>query len=304
MPTTTNLQFDGRLTDVAVQYRNEAFIADQVMPRKPVSKKEFTYKIYNKRDMFQIPVTNLEKNDEANEVNWDVTEATGTCKGHGLKHFVSQDDIDNAETPFNALTDGVNIVMELLALAREKRVKDLVFTAANYGGNTTDIDGATDWNDLSNDADATIQAGIDACFLPPTHAVMGEDVWKKLRRNEVLIAIIRGTLSAQEVTAEEVARHYNLQGLLIGKAKYSTANPGQTAAFARLWTKDFALLRIDAPMMKDVVFGRTFEWRKPVVQRWDGPSKGTSGGIWVKPSESVIEYVTGADVGYLVKNAV
>ena len=74
MPDPLVIQADGRLTDVAVAYRNARFIADEVMPRKTVGRKKGEYVTYAKADRFTVPDLKTGPKSKPNEVDW----ATGT----------------------------------------------------------------------------------------------------------------------------------------------------------------------------------------------------------------------------------
>ena len=84
-------------------------------------------------DRFQFPPTLLGRKGEPNEVETSVTRATSSVDDYGLDDVVPQADIDAARgTPYNPLAAAVELVTGLLLLDREKRVADLVTTAASY----------------------------------------------------------------------------------------------------------------------------------------------------------------------------
>ena len=230
--TTTELQFDGRLTNIAIQYKNPELIADLAIPQTPASKKTGKYKTYTKNERFTVPPTYVGPKSEPNEVAWSTSEGTFTCEDHGLQEFVSNEEIDNAEAPIQPQADTTEFVTNLVQLAKEKAVADAIFDASNYAaGNQADI--AAGWATLSDDALDDIETGIDACFIPPNIMVMGIETWRKLARNEKILAAVKGTLKPQSmksgsitvpaVNQQEFAEYLGLDAVLIGRARINTA---------------------------------------------------------------------------------
>lgn len=312
------LQFDGRLTNIATQYKNGDYIGDLVVPPTPVGHKKFTYKQYSKNERFTLPTSLVGRSGTPNEVDYGVTEATGTCADHGYEGFVANDDMDNAETPLSPMADQAEFVRDKLMLDHEKRVADFVFNASNYAtANKIDIAGA--WATLSTDALTQLEVGIDACLVPPNVLVMGLPTWRKLARNEKILAAVKGTLAPQQikspggqttprVTIPELAEYLGLDAVLIGKAFINTANEGQAATFARVWDGTnagkggAALLRVKAGgALRDIVWGANFTWKGAQAFTYQ-TQRGARGGTMVRVTESHILTSVATDVGYLFQD--
>jgi len=312
MPSDKDLQFDGRLTNVAIQYQNPEYIADLVVPPTPVPNEKFTYKQYDKDERFTVPETLVGRKSVPAEVDWNVTEKTGTTKDYGDEVYVSQKDIDNADAPIAPLADATDLATQLIRLDHEKRIADEVFKATNYG-TTIDIAGA--WATLSTDALTQLEVGIDTCFVSPNVMVMGIETWRKLARNEKVLAAVKGTLAPQAlktgsvgvpaVNQEELASYLGLDAVLVGRARINTAKKGQTASYKRVWdgtnaTKGgAALLRVKAgAALRNVVWGANFTWKqRQAFTR--GTEKGAYGGQYVRVIESMTFHLVASDVGYL-----
>jgi len=317
MPTVGEMQFDGRLTNMSVQYTNPEYIADLAVPILSVPKKTGKYKTYAKDERFTVPPSYVGPKGDPNEVEWSTSEGTFTCEDHGFKEFISQEEIDDADVPLQPMADTTNFVTDLTMLAKEKRVADAVFNASNYAaGNQVDI--AAGWATLSDDALTDIETGIDACFLPPTIMVMGLPTWRKLARNEKILAAVKGTLKPQaikaggvaapEVNAQELAEYLGLEAVLIGRARINTAKKGQTASYSRVWDGTnsgkggAALLRVKQnPGTRDVIWGAHMHWKQRQVFTYPD-TRGAFGGTVVRVVESNVVKVVCTDVGYLFKD--
>jgi len=315
MPTVESLQFDGHLTSIALQYNNPEFIGDLVLPPIAVPRKQGKYKIYNKPDRFTVPDTTVGPKSQPNEVDFGVSEGTFACADEGLQEFVSNEEIDNAESPITPLADAVENTTALMMLAKEIDIATAVHTAANYA-TTLDLNGS--WATLTNDILAQIVTAMDACFMPPNVMVMGLPTWRAVSRNEKVLAAVKGTLMPQNlnkgklsmpwVNQEELAQFLGLDAVLVGRAKKNTAAEGQTPAYGVVWdgtnaTKGgAAFLRVKTAAVKDVVWGAQFSWKGVQVMTRES-ARGAFGGQEIRVVESRIIKSVSTDVGYLFIDA-
>ncbi len=318
MPPVSSLQFDGRLSNVAVQYQNAEYIGEMVLPSTPVEKKQGKFKQYDKDERFTVPPSLVGPKSIPNEVDWNVSEKAYDCDDYGLEIFVSNEEIDNADAPIQPLSDATEQVTGLVQLDKEVAIANTVFNANNYNaGNQKDIAGA--WATLSNDALTDIEAGIDACFMPPNIMVMGIETWRKLSRNSAILAAVKGTLAPQQikggggaakpaVNIQELAEYLGLDAVLVGSARRNSTKKGQAASYKRVWdgptaTKGgAALLRVSAgSALRDVVWGANFAWKQRQAFTRDDV-KGAYGGKMIRVVETYDLNIIAKDVGYLFKD--
>ena len=152
MATQAPFPVNTSLTAIALSYRNNALIADQVAPRVPVATDSFKYFKFTKDEGFTIPDTKIGRKSEANEVEFGGTEVTDSTADYGLKDAVPLQDIRNAEgTPFDPLAQASLNVSRLVQLDREVRVAGIVFNASNYAsGNKATLTTTGQWSDYTN----------------------------------------------------------------------------------------------------------------------------------------------------------
>lgn len=318
MPEPTDLQFQPGLSNVAIQYSNPEYIADLVVPPTPVTKKKDKFKKYDKDERFTIPSTLVGPKSIPNEVEWSVSEDSFECVDYGLEEFVSTEDIDNADAPIQPMSDTTEFVTNLVLLDKEKQVADAVFNANNYGANNqTDIAGG--WATLSDDVLTDLEVGIDACFMPPNVLALGIETWRKVARNEKILAAVKGTLAPQSIKSPggvampavnqaELAAYLGLDAVLVGRARINTAKKGQTASYSRVWDGTnsgkggAALLRVmPNPTRKEVVSFANFNWKQRQTFTRE-TARGAFGGKMVRVVESRVLKVVSTDVGYLFKD--
>lgn len=297
---------DTRLTAIALGYRNASFIADMVAPRVPVPTEEFRYSEFTIDEMFNIPNTMVGRKSETNDVEFTSTEKSGMTHDWGLSDKVPQKDIDNAKTnpSFDPLGVATTGTMELVALAREKRVADMCQNAANYN-HTAALTGADKFSDLDSDAANIILEALEVPLVRPNQMTLGRKDWFNLRRNRSLIQHVKGDLDAAGIaTKMQIAEVLELENIHIGEARYNTANKGQAMSLSRLWggSVSFQYNKPFANLTRDVTFITTaqFQDRVSYTEQLKPGRAGLRGGLRVTVGEQLNELIIAKEAGYLL----
>lgn len=302
-------------TAIALAYMNRAFIADQVLPRMPVTARTFKWDLRTKEDLFQLANTRVGRKGTPNEVEFTATEQSASVSDYGLDDVVPQEDIEsaNGKPGLDPLGRAVEGVAELIALDREKRVSDLVFAAATYpAANKTTLSGTTQWSDFVNsDPIAAILAAKEAGLVDYNVLVISSQVALKLRQHPKVVAALLpaggNAATGGIVGLQAMADLFEVNQVLVGRAWYNTAKSGQTASMGRIWGKHAALLRI-VPAAgvrgNDITFGGTAAFGTRIAGTIPEPKVGLRGGQRVRVGESLKELVMASDAGYFFENAV
>jgi hypothetical protein len=150
-------------TAIAMAYNNRSVIADSVLPRSPVGKKEFVYYVASQADAYTLPDTKVSRRSSPNQVEFSASSTPGFCQDYGLDDTIPQDDIDNAPPNFDPQGARRCALTNLILLDREVRVANLVFNTASYAaGLTSTLAGVTQWSDYTNsDPVAAIMNALD-----------------------------------------------------------------------------------------------------------------------------------------------
>ena len=90
MPLRNQIHTDQLLSNVAVKYRNEQYIAEEICPRLPVRKDSDLFRVYDRN--FRIPETSRANKGLANEHTFEVSTASYVLQNHALKDYVSEHD--------------------------------------------------------------------------------------------------------------------------------------------------------------------------------------------------------------------
>jgi hypothetical protein len=308
-----------RLTSIALTYRNEKMIADQVLPRVPVESQTFKYSQFTQADAFTVPDTKVGPKSAVNEIDWTATEASASTQDYALEDLIPGYDVQAAQAaqlaqgvmPIDPQARSTELITSLLELDRETRAAGLVFNAATYpAANKSTLAGVTQWSDYTNSNPVTaILTAMDGMLVRPNSLVLGQAVWTILRQHpKVVQAILGNTNNAGVVNQQQVADLLEIDNLLIGKGWSNSAKRGQTPTMARLWGKFASLLYIDpnASSAKGAItFGITGQWGTRIAGTIENdPSIGMRGGTRVRVGEAVKELVLASDAGYLFSSAV
>ncbi len=316
MPLHSDVHVDRPLSNFAVEYRNEAFIASQVAPFVPVNNKSDTYMTYNKADKFSLPKDLRGPKDEANQITWGTSTGTYACLDRALKDFLSDAVIANSDAGINPQQRTVGLLTDLLLLGYEKRVADLVFGYGNYAttGNRVTLTGTDQFSDYAgSDPIGVIDTAKAACFVEPNTMIMGVAVYNKLKRHPALLAYVSGgatTNTPGMISLATMAEIFEIPRILIGKSKYNASMKGQTATYSKLWGSHVVVAFIDPAVTLDNLSAfKTFRWNQITtdagfkVRRYRDEKRG-GGGEEIEAEMSVDEAIICEDVAYIVKDAI
>lgn len=296
------------LTAIAIAYRNQSLIADEVLPRVPVGKQDFKYLKHAMAEGFTLPDTKVGRRSKPNDVEFSATEITASTEDFGLDDPVPQGDIENAPPNYDPLGRAVEGVMDLILLDREIRTANLVFNANTYGAsNKATLAGAAQFSDPTSDPIATVMNALDACIMRPSAMVIGRAAYSVLVRHPKIVKAVLGNAGDSGIARrQDIADLFELQKVLVGEGFVNTAKKGQAASMARVWGKHIALIYQNptADVSRGTTFGLTAQFGSRIAGAKADSDIGLKGGQRVRVGESVKELVTANDLGYFLQNAV
>ena len=297
---------DPALSNVSIKYTNDVFIADLVLPMVKVAKQTGKYYVYDKSNL-RVDKTARAAGSAANEIDFGVA-PTGTfaCDDHALKGFVADEIQDQADAALNPLVDETETVTEKLLLDREINAAALLTSTATLTQNVT-LATTAQWSDYSNSdpigdvrtARTTIHSNT---FKKPNTLILGKQAFDILIEHPQIIERIKYS-QLGVVTAELLARVFQVEKVIVGEAGQNTAVEGQTDSLSYIWGKN-AIVAYIAPQIriKMLTLGVTFTYSTRLVKRWrDEDREGTYVRIG---NDNYVQKIIAAAAGYLIKNCV
>lgn len=314
---------DAALTAVALGYRNSTAmrIADDVLPRLPVSAEKFKWTEYPISEAFNVPDARVGRRGRVQQLEFGGEEKTSEVIDYGLESSIPYSDVQ-AAADARARGDGVHdpvlhavaMLTDTIENIREARVAQMVTDIDTYAADKrVTLAGTSQWSDYDDsDPIAALKAGMEATLVyRPNTVVMGRPVWSKVSSHPKVVNAVKGNVTGSGIITIEQFRELmageGISRVLIGDAWTNTARPGQTPSLSRAWGKHCALIHLN-PMATveqgGVTFGFTAQYGSRIAGRIEDENIGLQGGLRVRTGERVREIVVAKDVGYLFRNAV
>lgn len=307
MPATSQIHIDQALTNLSVMYRNEAYIAEQVLPILPVTKRSDKYFLYRKEDFLSpsavaaggAPVSLRRPGSEAAEIDYSISTASYYAEEYAYRGLVTDAEAAVADNPLQPDMDQTIQLTERLMLDNETSVAALVANRANYptGSKVALTGGASgtsfaQYSSVNSDPFLTIKNGklavIQGIAREANTALFGVDTARTLADHPKVKDLVKYT-NQDALTMSGLPKVLRGMNVIEGATQKNTAAEGGGFSGANVWQADdgsaMALLfyRNPNPSLRAVSFGYTFEApdeatkaRGYAVRRWrEEKRKGT-----------------------------
>lgn len=300
---------DPVLTSTAIAYSNDVYIAEQIFPSFTVKKQSGKHFIYD-RGRFRINDNARGSGSNSNEVTLNLsTGQTYYADDHALRQFVTDEDVDNAETPTSPLIDATENVTEMHMVARENELATLLTSTSNLTQNTT-LAGTDQWSDYTNsdpigDVKTARQTIHSSIHINPNTLILGKEVFDVLAEHPQVIERVKYS-QLGVLTEELLARLFKIDRVIVGGAGKNTADEGQTDTMGYIWGKN-AIVAYIAPSVRPklMTLGLTYTWKQMQVERLRGSDEEDRKGTYVRVGNHYYDQqLVSALAGYLIKNAV
>lgn len=140
MPDIATVHIDRALTNVSLAYKNEGYIAEQVAPILPVTKRSDKYFVYSREAFLRSsgldpngrPLSIRRPTAEAAEVDYTLSTDNFFCEEMALSDLVPYEEIQNADEPLQPIMDAQEGLSERVMLDNEIATAYIAMNAANY----------------------------------------------------------------------------------------------------------------------------------------------------------------------------
>jgi len=243
----------------------------------------------------RIPVEELLKTADVrrnarggyNRSNFNFTEDSFATKEYGIEVPLDHNQAKMYRNYFDAELATSRLSRHLLKQAAEIRVADAVFNATTFSSYLTGV--SVEW---STHATATPIANVHAARLRfylrtglwPNAIIFNQIVRNNLAQCDEItdrIASLGAGNRSQpnDITNQKLAELFELEKVIVAGGTKNTAKEGQTAAFAPIWSSEYAMLTRIATSsdISEPCLGRTMHWdadgSQPggMVETYDSP---------------------------------
>lgn len=294
LPDGADLHVNTPLTNVSVAYfqNSDAYIADKIFPRVPVSKRSDLYWKYSKSDWRRTDAKKRAPGTESAGVGWNMDTDVYYCDVYAVHKDIDDQTRANADSNFKLDADATKFITGQLLLKRDLDWADTYFTTGVWDTEYTGVASTPtsgqflQWDlsssdPLSDETDFAIDfrqlVGFDMNFM-----VLGADVWKALKNHPAILDRVKYTQRGV-VTKDLVASFFDLPQLRVCYATVA-AGPQINDAVSQdaAATYDFIVpskgvllgYAPDSPSLQTPSAGYTFAW--------SGYSAGNAEGLRIK----------------------
>lgn len=275
MAQLKGLHIDRFLTNLSLQYKNQAFVNEVLFPVVMVEYESDLVPVYDQAMLFTVYETRRADGSRSNEVDWKLAPSLRyTCEQYALKDIVTDRQRRNADTPLTVEIDTMEFVQDSLDLEKEYRAAQLARNAANYvPTNVAALSGTSQWSDYANSDPLQdikrAQAQIfKASRMMANTIIFPYQVALTLSYHPKILDLIKYTHADILQNDTQLPKKLFGMNVVVAGAGYNTANKGQPINIDDVWGKDVIFAYVEsAPKIKSISFGKTFRVTK-YVRKW------------------------------------
>jgi hypothetical protein len=276
MPSLNQLHVDEALTQISVAYRNQAFVAEEVMPVVPVMKKNDVFFRFSKQH-FRSYMDAYSAGQRAQQIEVDLdSRGFYMADGHALEDSITDDERDQADPGAQLEVEKTEKLTNIIALNEEIHLFTSIITPGNITQNST-LSGTAQWSDYINSDPVgevllqrrTVQQQIGDF---PNYLLMSQPVMDTLANHPRILDRVKYTANGarNQLDEQDLARVFKVDKVLVSAALYQTSNEGEADNLGYIMGKNAMLFyRPPRPGLRVPTFGYTFFWAKRSgVLRW------------------------------------
>tara|TARA_Y100000310_G_scaffold260401_1_gene269311 strand:- start:838 stop:1776 length:939 start_codon:yes stop_codon:yes gene_type:complete len=310
-PKVSDVHLAAAMSGFSVMRGQHRFVGNLLLPMMRVNKT--TDKFFTDGDEhFFLHPTEMGETGVANEIDYTLSNTTYVTIGHGLRAFVSDEVVREADQPLRPERRANRLLEMAMAITLEQDIATVMGTGGNYAsGHTTTLSGTNLWTDDANsdpigDIDTGIKTVSDNNMERPNVMVIGNAVWNTLKNHSQLIERVKYQGSRQDIARVDLAAISDLFGIptvVVGHARKFTHNEGGTETLANIWDDDVFITFTEGPRPESAAFGKVF-WNISQTDRYRQRDKGLMGGTYIQRVMKRVITVTKSTGAYAILNAV
>lgn len=267
MQTQTGAIVSKLLTDVSNGYFPTGFIAEQILPPVYVAQTTGLVGKYTNNHLRIVTTIHTGKGPYRQLEAITVSSDTYSIEDHGLHDIITENDMRNFESPFDAEEDST-IALTLAHLIGKEYGLASTLTDPTVITQGTTLSGNSQYSNLDH-ADSTPLADKivadnaieDAVGGPSNTAIMSMKVFRYLSRHKDILGALGYTkYPPMGVSQAQLATVLQVERVLVSDAMYNAAVEGQSDDLQPIWGKDLIYARIFPPALRQKTLG--FEFRK------------------------------------------
>lgn len=268
------LHVDAHLTNLAINYRPQEFVADQIAPIVPVSKQRDTYPVYSRAEAFAVEDAKRAPGGRAKRITRSVGSSFYQAENYALGLDWTIEDEVNVDVAYRAMTAAgkAAYLQGKLFLGYEKRVLDMVATTSSVGSvfvcnSIWGIAGANAGDPLAH-VEALKEYGKSSTGQRFNSILIGWRAWSKLRRNYHFRNLIMGVNNGGGLVTRAAAQAvFEVERFNVAEAQWHGYNEAQAVSSLGNSIADSLILYYapPRPSVDDPSWMYSFRWTNPAL---------------------------------------
>lgn len=315
--STLRPELAGTLQEFDAAMDRQGFIGLQVAPVIDVAKQSGRYGKISLEQLLQTAETNRTSKGGYNRSDFTFTDAGFSTEEHGFEEVIDDRTVKLYDQYFKAEVIHTQRAFDKVLRNHEIRVANMIFNASTWTGATLTTSVGTEWStgasaDPIADVEAACRKVWDLTGIWPNALVINRHVFRNLRKCQAIRDRIASSgagfaTRATDITTAQLAEVFDLRKILVAGSAKNTANEGQTASLANIWSNEYAMVChiSDSPDIAAPTIARTFHWSE------DGSQIGgtvetyreeSARGDVVRVRHETDEVVVYTELGHLLSN--
>ena len=273
LSTGRDLHIDQHLTNLAINYRPQAFIADMIAPVIPVEKQSNAYPVFSRFENFSVEDTSRSPGMEARKITRSVSSGQYYAKNYALGYDVPIEDVANMDAALRFELDAgaTRYLVNKMGIDYEKRVLTHASQAASvstvFVPNSAWTGAGANAGDVVSQVFQMIEQVQNVTGQRPNKILMGWKAWNYARRNYYVRNLLLGTNNGGGVVArQQFAALFEVDNLLVSEAMWHNANEAAVNSGVltnAIDTSMFAYYAPSGPSRDDPSWMYSFRWQAP-----------------------------------------
>lgn len=287
-------------------FKSDGFIASALSPVVPVKHESDEYYIYS-YDSLIMPLTYRGNGAVANQATWNMSFSSYSLTEHALRDIVTDRDRNNADPGIKLDVDTTEYLTEKILMRREITLQQLVQTSTTWA-NSTSLTSTLAWTTNTTNPitqiDSAASVVVQTSGKTPNVVALSDTVFRTAKENTSTVDRIKYT-SADSVTPMMLARLFNVDQVLVGKATQNTAEEGiDTVTMAFIWADTVFIGYVErAPGLKKPSALYTFQQEDSgnpyIVEKYREDARK---GDWVEVSSIFSHVAPATGCGYIIED--
>lgn len=312
---TLRLDLADSLTEFDLEMNMKGFVGSSVMPVIQVDRESGKFGRIKLAALLQNAETKRAPGSGYNRGNWQFEDDSYACEEYGHEEVCDDRESEIYADYFDAEAVSMLRARSTILVEAEKRIAGAVYNETTFSGQITTV--TNEWDDATNctpivDVNTAINAIYDRTGIWPDSLVMNKKVFRNLRASDKIKDAIAASgagdpTKQSDITVQMLAQCFDLKNIFVAGGSKNTANEGQTAVPAQIWSDEYAMVfkAASSQDIREACLGRIFHYGG------DGSSENgrvesyrdeTVRGEVIRVRHDVDEKILYPEVGQLLKN--